>query len=271
MNLMSLVSIAAFLFVNVSCVLASDPVTREWTIEGTKREALVFVPAAAKSTASPLVFAFHGHGGGSRQASRSFQMHSQWPDAIVVYMQGLPTPGQLTDPEGKKPGWQKVEGDLNDRDLKFFDVVLETLRKDYKVDDNRIYAMGHSNGGGFTYLLWATRGDTFAAVAPSGSLLKNSRGKLKPKPVLHVAGENDPLVRFAWQKAQIETVKEVNQCEEGKPWNGKATIYPSKVNAPLVTYLTNEGHKFPASAPELIVKFFKEHAKSETGSQTSSP
>lgn len=49
-----------------------------------------------------------GHHGGSRQASRSFQMHSEWPEAIVVYMQGLPTPGQWTDPDGKKPGWQSL-------------------------------------------------------------------------------------------------------------------------------------------------------------------
>ena len=81
-------------------------------------------------------------------------------------MQGLNTPGALTDTEGKKPGWQKTFGDQDDRDLKFFDAVLATLKKDYKVDEKRIYATGHSNGGGFTYLLWAARGEVFAAVAP---------------------------------------------------------------------------------------------------------
>ena len=81
-------------------------------------------------------------------------------------MQGLPTPGQLTDPEGKRNGWQKTVGDQKDRDLKFFDAVLTKLKADYKVDESRIYSMGHSNGGGFTYLLWAARGDQFAAFAP---------------------------------------------------------------------------------------------------------
>jgi polyhydroxybutyrate depolymerase len=261
MRRISWVSFALLLFVNTAGLSASQSVSKEWTVSGAKREALIFFPDGAKTSPSPVVFCFHGHGGGIRQASRSFQIHAEWPEAIVVYMQGLPTPGQLTDPEGKKPGWQKAVGAQADRDLNFFDVVLESLKKDYKVDEGRIYAMGHSNGGGFTYLLWATRGDVFAAIAPSGALLKDSRDKFKPKPVLHIAGENDPLVRFRWQQAQIDTVKEVNQCEVGKPWKGKATIYPSKVNAPLVTYITNEGHKFPATAPALIIAFFKEHSK----------
>lgn len=258
------------LFAAVLCpsLQASEPITKEWTIEGQKRDALIFVPKEAKSKPSPVVFGFHGHGGGSRQASRSFQMHTQWPEAIVVYMQGLPTPGQLTDPEGKKPGWQKAVGDQNDRDLKFFDEVLKSLRTDYKVDDARIYAMGHSNGGGFTYLLWSARGDVFAAFGPSGSLLRKGRDSFKPKPVIHVAGENDPLVRFAWQKDQIEANKKINQCGDGQPWRGKATIYPSKVDAPMVTYITNEGHKFPAGAPELIVAFFREHSKPATATKT---
>ena len=53
-----------------------------------------------------------------------------------------------------------------DRDLKFVDAILKTLREKYKVDDRRIFATGHSNGGGFTYLLWAARGKELAAIAP---------------------------------------------------------------------------------------------------------
>ena len=114
------------------------------------RQGLLYVPEAAKSMPAPLVFCFHGHGGNTRNAARSFRLHEVWPEAIVVYLQGLNTPGQLTDPEGKKPGWQKSAGDQGDRDLKFFDAVLKSIRQDYRVDDRRVYSMGHSNGGGFT-------------------------------------------------------------------------------------------------------------------------
>ena len=35
----------------------------------------------------PVVFAFHGHGGTMRQASRSFPIHELWPQAIVMTVQ----------------------------------------------------------------------------------------------------------------------------------------------------------------------------------------
>ena len=89
----------------------------------------------------PVVFAFHGHGGSMQNAARSFGFHTLWPEAVVVYPQGLNTPDRLTDPEGKKPGWQSAAGDQGDRDLKFFDAVLKNLRQDYKVDSRRIYAI----------------------------------------------------------------------------------------------------------------------------------
>jgi polyhydroxybutyrate depolymerase len=203
---------------------------------------------------------FHGHGGNSRNAARSFGIHRQWPEAIAVYPQGLNTPGRRTDPEGKKPGWQHGAGAQGDRDLKFFDAMLARLRQDYKVDQKRIYSTGHSNGGGFTYLLWAERGSVFAAVAPSGSAAIRSLPKLKPKPCLHIAGEKDPLVKFSWQKATMDAVRKLNGCEgDGQEWAKDSKLYPSKSGTPLVTFIHPGGHGFPAEAPPLIVRFFKEH------------
>src|SRR5438477_4485760 len=103
---------------------------REWTVDGTSREALLYIPAAAKSTPSPVVFAFHGHGGTMRNAAVTFDYQHVWPEAIVVYIQGLNTPGLLTDPEGKRPGWQSAPGGQGDRDLKFFDAVLASLKSE---------------------------------------------------------------------------------------------------------------------------------------------
>ncbi|MCX7046943.1 MAG: prolyl oligopeptidase family serine peptidase [Candidatus Sumerlaeota bacterium] len=248
------------------------PTRREWKVDGVVREALVCAPSKATTEGAPVVFAFHGHGGSMANAARMFGYHKQWPEAIVVYPQGLNTPGRLTDPEGKKPGWQSRIGDQGDRDLKFFDAMLESLKKDYRVDEKRIYATGHSNGGGFTYLLWAARGDKFAAFAPSAAVFApgaaaaaetgiGTTGLLKPKPVMHLAGEKDPLVKYEWQKRMIEALQKFNQCGESQPWDKGCTLYPSKAGAPVVTFIHPGAHQFVPEAPALIVKFFKEHVK----------
>ncbi len=236
---------------------------REWQIDGVARQALLYIPKT--ETSAPVVFAFHGHGGTMGNAARTFGYHTLWPEAIVVYMQGLPTPG-MTDPEGKKPGWQKTLGDQGDRDLKFFDAVLGDIKKEYRVDVTRVYATGHSNGGAFTYLLWAARGDVFAAVAPSAAPAARNMSGLKPLPALHVAGQKDELVRYSWQEYTMNAVRTINQCDPvGKPWESSGpligTIYPSATGTPFVTLIHPGAHEFPKQAPMLIVKFFKENGR----------
>lgn len=237
---------------------------REWIVDGVPREALVYVPANSKITNTPLVFVFHGHGGDMNQVAHSISLHSLWPDALIVYPQGLKTPGLLTDPEGKKSGWQHEVNEQSGRDLKFFDAMMGTLKQEYKVDEKRIYSAGHSNGGAFTYLLWAERGDEIAAFAPSSAVAMTSiLTSLKPKPVLHIAGENDALVKFEWQNLTMSALRKLNQCDTGQKWEKVAfcTLYPSKIGAPVVTFIHPGAHIFPKEAAAAIVKFFKENPR----------
>jgi polyhydroxybutyrate depolymerase len=236
-----------------------EPKNIQLQVDKIDRDALVFFPPKS-NTSAPVVFAFHGHGGNAIGAAKSFAIQKHWPTAIVVYMQGLNTPGILTDPEGKKTGWQDKLGEQNDRDLKFFDALLSHLRKEFKIDENKIYCTGHSNGGGFTYTLWQTRGDVFAAVAPCASFAV--KFDAKPKPCIHFAGENDALVKIEWQQKTIERVKEINGCEsKGKEWAKDCNLYPSSKSAPLVVCIHPGTHQFPAFAPELMVKFFQSQSK----------
>ncbi len=128
------------LFFAPAHVVAAEPTRMEWTVGDLKREALVSVPESAKTSDSPLVYVWHGHGGTMKHAAATMPLHKHWPEAIVVYAQGVPTPGQLTDREGKKSGWQPKAGDHGDRDLKFFDEMQKSLHQDYKIDDKRILA-----------------------------------------------------------------------------------------------------------------------------------
>jgi polyhydroxybutyrate depolymerase len=262
-------SLRLFLSVLLLCLTthlrSEEPLKRlELTVDGVSRELLIYAPEKSKSEPAPLIFGWHGHGGNMNNSARQYHFHALWPEAIVVYPQGLNTPGKLTDPEGKKPGWQHGPGAEGDRDLKFFDAIDAKLHTDYKVDDRRVYSSGHSNGGGFTYLLWSTRANRFTAFAPSAAAASAVRGTLKPMPVLHVAGENDPLVKYAWQKATMDALRELNQCGPGQPWelDSNCTLYPSKLGTPVITAIHPGTHQYPAKAPEVIVKFFKSQVKS---------
>jgi polyhydroxybutyrate depolymerase len=242
--------------------VAGDPQRMEWTVGGQVREGLVCAPSKEGSGPPPLVFGFHGHGGSMQNAARSFKIHEIWPEAVVVYLQGLPTPGKLTDPEGKRAGWQKGAGEQEDRDLKFFDAALASMKEKYKIDEKRIYVTGHSNGGAFTYILWGSRPELFAAIAPSAAAGARNMKDTKPVPVLHLAGEKDTLVKYEWQVRAVAAVREFNGCEEtGKDWDKGCTIYASSKEAPVVTFIHPGGHGYPAEGPALIVKFFKEHAR----------
>ena len=254
-----LVSLLTFGDLSVYGTETDNLQSMSFTVGGVARTAFLYVPPAAKTKLTPLVFVFHGHGGSAQMAARSFHIEKEWPEAIVVYPQGLNTPGQLSDKEGRETGWQAALGDQGDRDLKLFDVVLAKLKQDYDVDAKRIYCTGHSNGGGFTYLLWLARGNTFAAVAPSSAAARFAN-RLPPRPALILGGENDPLVKFSWQKRTMDAVRKVNDCSStSRPWDKYCTLYPSKGGTPLVTAIFPDGHQFNPAAPALIVKFFKEH------------
>jgi len=210
----------------------------------------------------PLVIVFHGHGGSSANAARTFQTHTLWPQALVMYPQGLPTAGQITDPEGRLPGWQHVPGGERDRDLKLVDAMLAWAAKTYQVDSARQFAAGHSNGGSMTYVLWAARGDRFAAFAPSSSVFRRDVIRMaKPKPAFIVAGEQDPLVPFVAQRRSFDDVLSLNRAETAaESWFGGAVRHRSTGGADVIAYIHPGGHPMPNDAGALIVRFFQEIA-----------
>lgn len=250
-----MVSLASLLLL---AVVRTAPVELTLDVNGVKRTALVY--SSSKENA-PLVFGFHGHGGNMRNSARTFQMHELWPEAVVVYPQGLPTPG-MTDPEGKKPGWQKGPAEQSDRDLKYFDALFLRLKSDYKIDPNKVFAMGHSNGGRFTYLLWTMRPDVFAAFAPSASPALGLVARMKPKPAFVLAGENDQIVPYAGQRLSIEGIKKLLGCaSDPSSKNGYLSLFKGKDGVELATYVTPGGHKYMREANPLIVEFFKRQTK----------
>lgn len=228
-----------------------------FTVSGVERQAIIVAPTSKGP--SPLVFGFHGHGGNMRQAQRSFGLEKLWPEAIVVYPQGLPTKGK-TDLEGKKNGWQQGPNQYGDRDIAFFDAMLATVKKEYSVDAKRIYVTGHSNGGRMTYLLWATRGDVFAAYGPSASPAIGLMRDFKPASAFIIGGTEDPIVPFVGQKLSIDTVRGILKTDPGKAKkDGYTTIEPGPNGIELGTYIFPGGHTYEKEGVKQMIEFFKRH------------
>jgi polyhydroxybutyrate depolymerase len=75
-----------------------------------------------------------------------------------------------------------------------------------------------------------------------------------------MAGENDTLVKFEWQQRSMETVRKLNGCEaKGEPWAKECVLYPSKTGTPFVAWIHPGAHVVPPGAPEVVVRFFKQH------------
>lgn len=259
-KLWALLMFISFVTFSGATLAQALPKTVEWTINGETRKALVYAPVSAKTQFTPVIFAFHGHGGTMLNMYRTRRFDQLWPEAIFICPQGLNTVGLLTDPEGKKSGWVMNDQTDNNRDLQFFDAMLKTLRADYKVDNSRIYATGHSNGGGFVYLLWATRADEFAAFAPTSTAAIKLTQKFTPKPALHLMGETDPLVKPFMQKATYNAVLRINGCEkESRKIGSNITFYTGKNGNDVELYIHTGGHEYPNDANKYIIDFFKNY------------
>jgi polyhydroxybutyrate depolymerase len=119
------------------------PINQTYTVDGIRRTALIYLNTMpVRATGAPLLFVFHGHGGTAQFVARRFRLHELWPEAIVVYMQGMPGVPGITDQAGERNGWQKNPGEVGDRDLKFVDTALAEILEKYFVNSRRIYALG---------------------------------------------------------------------------------------------------------------------------------
>lgn len=255
--------IAIALLLVSGCTYGSETT---FLVDGVERTGIVY-PASKSSgnSGSPVVFVFHGHGGTARYSSRRLAIHEYWPEAVVVYMGGIPgVSSGFIDPDGKLPGWQMIPGQLGDRDVKFFDAALQQISKKYNIDASRVYVFGHSNGGRLVNVLWKMRAEKIAAICaasgPGGVFLAGA----DPRPIYMIAGENDSIVPFRLQSMAMDGVRRLLKTDSSRSAvNGYETTEPGIAGTELVTYIHPGGHEFPQNALPLIVQFFKRHSLNE--------
>jgi polyhydroxybutyrate depolymerase len=215
----------------ISGPVAAEPKAGEFADESlvvgkaTRVYRLVVPKTVDLTKPAPLVVSFHGMGIDSKDfmpwytdLSKTAEKHQ----FLLVY------------PEAIGRSWGLAPDKVNN-DLAFFDALVAKLGADYKVDANRLYVIGMSNGGYFAHLVGKERSTQVAAVCShSGPLGLQTLLGINAKrkfPVLIVHGDKDRIlsVDFAREnrdkyKREGHEVKYVEVAGMGHIWATKQDI-----------------------------------------------
>lgn len=196
------------------------------TVGQRKRTFRLVVPKSVDLTKpAPLVVAFHGMLIDSKDVMPKY---TKLGDTAAAH-QFL-----LAFPEAVGRSWGLTPDKVTD-DLAFFDALVADVGGRYKVDADRIFVLGMSNGGYFAHLVGKERSKTVAAVAShSGPLGLQTLGGVKAArkfPVLIVHGDKDRLlaVEFARENRDKYTkegheVKYVEVAGLGHEWAARQKV-----------------------------------------------
>lgn len=145
---------------------------------------------------TPLVIAMHGGMGDANQLQYTSKLTGKSNTAgfILVYPEGAkhPTYGYRTWNGGDCCGYADT---ANIDDVGFISALIDSLRKDYNIDTNRIYATGISNGAIMSYRLACELSNRIAAIAPvAGTLEFTACNPQRPVPVIQFHSDLDSAI-----------------------------------------------------------------------------
>jgi poly(3-hydroxybutyrate) depolymerase len=174
----------------------------------------LYVPTSYNgSKPFPLIVALHGLGGTEDAFFDSYnkvlpplaESHGYIVAAPLGYRVdgsygwGLGNPP--TDPATKRTQ------ELSEQDVM---QVLQRVRQLYKIDESRIYLMGHSMGAIGTWKIAPKYPDIWAAIAPiSGSGAPATLERIRSVPEIVVHGDADPTVNVSGSRAMVAKLKEL--------------------------------------------------------------
>ena len=140
-----------------------------------------------------VIFVLHGLGGNSSQLIDLYRNYMNKHGLIVVAPTAQKPPEEGANEDrpppiisGRMPHWWYY------RDGNFLFVMLSRLKKEYRIDENRVFLSGYSMGGYGTWNIGLRYPDRFAAIIPfAGGMSRNEYLQKHDKKVR-------PLVRNAY-------------------------------------------------------------------------
>ena len=144
----------------------------------------------------PLLLNLHGYGSNNLEQENysDFRPVADTANSLVVH------PNGTIDGNGKH-FWNTFEPRGTDvDDVTFLSALVDTLASRYRIDLNRVYSTGMSNGGFMSYELAYQLGNRIAAIASvTGNMtvgrLANCTGG-RPVPALEIHGAADSTVPY---------------------------------------------------------------------------
>src|SRR5207245_1585629 len=143
--------------------------TYDFKDAGKEMEYTLYVPTTYdKEKKSPLIVALHGLGSNPNQIIRYRGLTdlAEKHGYIVCCPMGYNIRGWYGQPIPKFTFKKEDPDNLAELSEKDVMNVLGVVRKEYSVDPDRVYLMGHSMGGGGTFHLGFKHPDVWAALAP---------------------------------------------------------------------------------------------------------
>jgi len=181
-------------------------------------EYALFVPSSYdKEKKAPLMIALHGLATNPQWIMRYPKLTdlAEKHGYIVAAPMGYNSSGWYGAKGQSSPKMNPENlGELSEKDVMN---VLTLVRKEFNVDDQRIYLMGHSMGGGGTWHIALKYPDLWAAIAPiSPAIFRPATevSKIKHIPVILIQGDQDKFVPVAGARRWAEQMKKNDMVYE---------------------------------------------------------
>lgn len=215
--------IVAILFSMFSAYAAKHNGLKSINTGGKNRQYFLYVPDCLTDN-RPLIISCHG----MDQDYNYQKQQTQWPSLadtanfVVVYPVGIAGRAWNRD---FSTGW-----DLDGMsDVNFMLDIISDVKKDYNIDETRVYLSGFSLGGAFTYYMMNKAADRIAAFGPiSGyNLMNASTSTSRPVPICHVHGTADNIMAYSGIKDNMKKYAQAMGCNmtpEEKTGNGYSMI-----------------------------------------------
>jgi predicted esterase len=170
----------------------------------------VYVPSSYKGERSyPLLIALHGNGGTENTFFDSFNALmpklAEERGYIVAAPLGYRVDGGYGYNNGSRPAEDAPKLQLSEKDVLH---VLEQMKKNYRIDENRIYLAGHSMGGSGTWYLGPKYSQVWAGLASfAGGVTPEAAPQVKHIPQFVVHGDADTTAPVQRSRTMVAELK----------------------------------------------------------------